>query len=362
VSAGPAAGTERDDASALPSRRVLVLRRAWRGFLRGRAYDSAAALTFFGALALLPAGLLAVTTVSLLDGRAQAVDDLTAIATTFAPDSAETVHDALGELLELDNPGLALLLGLVLTVWTVSGYAAAFGRAVDAVYESQEGRRWPLFRAEMLAVALVVVVLASIAAAILLLTPTASGDILARRGVDPVIETIWNVAKWPVLVVVLVVLIAVLYSAAPGVRLPRLRWLTLGSAMALGVWAVLTGLFALYVTLTGAYGHLYGRLGLLLAGLLWLYLSNAALLIGVQLDSELLRVRQLDEGIAAEEQIVVPLKRTERVLRLAAQRSEDIADAQRLRDAARDRADDDASPDAEVGTGSTVSPGSTRDR
>jgi membrane protein len=347
--------------SDAPSGRALVLRRAWRGFLRYRGYDAAAALTFFAALTALPAALLAVTLVSLLESRAKALDDLSAIAATFAPAAHDSIRDALGELLSIDNRGVALLIGLALTTWTVSGYAAAFGRAVDTVYGALEGRRWPLFRAEMLAVAVIVVVLGSAIAFGLLLTPTASDDILERRGVDPVVETIWNIGKWPVLAVLLVLLIGVLYYVAPGVRFPRLRWLTLGSALALGVWALLTAVFAVYVTLTGAYGHLYGRLGILLAALLWVYLSNLALLVGIQLDAELLRLRQLREGIAAEETVVLPLKHSARVLRLAQQRSDDIADAVRVRDAARaERATPADPPDG--GEQNPVSPGSARAR
>jgi membrane protein len=321
------------------SRRALVFRRAWRGFLRYRGYDAAAALTFFSCLTALPAALLAVTTVALLESRSRALDDLAAIVSTFAPGSRDSIRDALAELLALDNRGLALLIGLVLTIWTTSGYAAAFGRAVDTVYGAQEGRTWPVFRAQMLAVAVIVVLLGAGIAAGLLLTPTASDDILSRRGVDPVVETVWNIGKWPVLAVLLILLIGVLYYFAPGVRFPRLRWLSLGSAIALTVWIVLTALFAVYVTLTGAYGHLYGRLGLLLAALIWVYLSNLALLVGIQLDAELLRLRQLEEGVAAEENVVLPLKHSERVLRLAQQRSGDIADAVAVRDAARARVD-----------------------
>lgn len=345
-----------------PLPRGYVLRRAWRGFLRYRGYDAAAALTFFSALAVLPAALLTVTAVSLLESRSRALDDLATIAATFAPSARGSIRDGLGELLAIDNRGVALLIGLVLTVWTVSGYAAAFGRAVDTVYGALEGRRWPLFRAEMLAVAVVMVALGSAIALGLLLTPSASGDILQRRGVDPVAETVWNIGKWPVMAVLLVLLIGVLYYVAPGVRFPRLRWLSLGSALALGVWAILTALFATYVTLTGAYGHIYGRLGILLAALLWVYLSNLALLVGIQIDAEILRYRQLREGIAAEENVVLPLKHSDRVLRLARQRSDDIADAVRIRDAARAERQTPADPPDDGAPNPVVSPGSARVR
>lgn len=316
--------------------RRRILRRAWNAFLRHRGYDSAAALTFFSALAALPALLVTVGAFSLIGNRAAAILSLDTLMGTFVPDTGRaTVRDAIRELLSVNTSAAAFVVGLALTIWSVSGYTTAFGRAVDAVYDVQEGRPYWRFRGTMLIAAVPIVMLAGAAIAILLVTPTVAQQFADSAGLSSWTVRVWDIGKWPLLVVVLLALIGILYRVAPNVRFVPFRVLSAGTLLSLGIWALLTGAFSLYVVLTGSYGHFYGRLGILLVALLWVYLSNLAMMIGVQVDAELIRLRQLDEGRDAVDAILLPVKSTRRDFVLARRRDEDLAEARRIRDAAR---------------------------
>lgn len=306
--------------------------RAWHGFIRHRGIDAAAALTFFTALATLPAMLVLVSAFALFDDRDRSTKDLAAIAETILPDDAAAdIGRTLSELLSLQNPGLALGVGVALLLWTVSGYATAFGRAMNAVYEVEEGRPFWAFRGRMLLVAMLLVVLQTGIVAILLGTPAAADDILGRRGFAPVAATIWNIGKWPVLLVLAVLFIAVLYYFTPNVRHTRVRWASVGSLAAIAIWVVATLGFALYIAVAGHYDALYGSMGGVIIALLWGYLTNAALVCGAELDAEFVRLRQLARGEPAEEVVRLPLRDSRRNRMLARQRSADVEAARRIR-------------------------------
>jgi membrane protein len=308
------------------------VRRASHGFIRHRGIDAAAALTFFSALSFFPALLVLVSVFALVDDVDSAARDLAAIAATVLPDDAAADIDrGLRELLSLQNPGLALLAGVALLLWTVSGYATAFGRAVNTVYEVEEGRPFWAFRGRMLLVAVGLVLLATAMAAILLGTPAAADDILGRRGLAPVVATVWNVGKWPVLLAIVVLYIAVLYSATPNVRHTRVRWASVGSLAAIAIWVLATLGFALYIVVAGHYDALYGSLGGMVIALLWAYLTNAALVAGAELDAEFVRLRQLARGEPAEELVRLPLRDSRRNRMLARQRDADVEAARDIR-------------------------------
>lgn len=321
-----------------------AVRRAWHGFIRHRGIDAAAALTFFTALATLPALLVLVSAFAFFDDRERAAADLAAIASTVLPDDATLdVERGLRELLSLDNPALALIAGIVLLLWTVSGYATAFGRAMNTVYEVEEGRQFWTFRGRMLLVAIVLVVIQAGIVAILLGTPSAADDIFGRRGLAPVVTTAWNWGKWPLLLVLLVLFAAVLYYFTPNVRHTRVRWASVGSIAAIAIWVVATLGFALYIVIAGHYDALYGSLGGIVIALLWGYLTNAALIAGAELDAEFVRLRQLARGEPAEELVRLPLRDSSRNRMLARQRDSDVAAARRIRDSVDESNADDES-------------------
>ncbi len=314
----------------------LALRRAWHGFVRHRGIDAAAALTFYTTLAAFPTALAFASGFALAGNREGAVKDLVAIAGTLLPkDVARSLGDPITELLGLDNPGIALAAALVLLLWTASGYATAFGRAVNAVYEVQEGRPFWAFRARMLLVAALLVVLATAIVLGLLATPAATEDILGRRGLAPVVAMVWDGVRWPLLVVLALLFVASLYTLTPNVRHERVVWVSVGTLFAIGAWAVATGGYALYVMIVGAYGALYGSIGVLLVALLWGYITNLALVGGAELDAEFVRLRQLARGVDASEAVLVPVRDVSRDHWIARQRDQDVSDALAILDAAR---------------------------
>jgi membrane protein len=312
--------------------------RAWHGFIRHRGIDAAAALTFFTALAALPALLVLVSAFAFFDDRDRAAADLAAVAGTVLPDqAAQDVERGLRELLSLDSPVLALLAGIVLLLWTVSGYATAFGRAMNTVYEVEEGRQFWAFRGRMLLVAIGLVVLQSAIVAILLGTPAAAEDIFGRHGFAPIVTGAWNWGKWPLLLALLALTAAVLYYFTPNVRHTRVRWASVGSLSAIVIWIVATLGFAAYILIAGHYDALYGSLGGIVIALLWAYLTNAALVAGAELDVEFVRLRQLARGEPAEEDVRLPLRDTSRNRMLARQRARDVAAARRIRKSVDDQ-------------------------
>lgn len=294
----------------------LAVRRAWHGFVRHRGIDAAAALTFFSLLAALPLTLGVVSVFAIFDDRTRAVEDLVAVVDMVVPDQvAGDLEDVLRELLSLGNPYLALLLAIALGLWTLSGYATAFGRAMNTVYEVEEGRPIWSFRGRMLGVAAMLAALGA-AAVVLLLGPR-----------EPLI---WSIGRWPLLLVVAVLAVAVLYAFTPNVRRPY-RWVSVGSSVAIGFWILATLGVLLYAVVVD-HGRVYGSLGGVIVLLLWLYATNAALVAGAELDAEFTRLRQLADGADAAERIDLPRRDVRRIRTIMHRQMADVADSRDLRD------------------------------
>jgi membrane protein len=320
---------------------LLVLRRAVRGFVRQRGFDSAAALTFFSTLPIFPGALTVASSFALATDRRFAVDELLTIADEFVrADTVDTLRDPLESLLTLANPGIGLAIGLVLSVWTFSAYATAFGRAVNTAYAVEEGRRLWKFRGLMLVVSLAVLTAVAVIVGALLLTPKVSAAVARGAGLGEGWATAWSVGKWPLIAVLAVAIVAVLYYFTPNVRHERFRWVSYGAIVSILAWASATAGFALYVTTVSRYDRVYGWLGGAFVLLLWLYLTNLVLVFGAHLDAEIVRGRQLRAGIPAEEVIRLPARDTARTLVLARHLAEDQAASRRMReDAEREAAE-----------------------
>jgi membrane protein len=319
---------------ARASWRYAVMR-AWHGFVRHRGIDSAAALTFFATLALFPGALAVVSTFALATDRDSAVDGVLSVVGEFTRESTvETIRGPLESLLTISNPGFALAIGLVLLLWTLSAYATAFGRSINSTYEILEGRQFFKFRGLMMIVTLFLMVAFGCILAILVLTPRVADAIGENLGFAEPWVTAWNIGNWPVLLVLAMVVAAVLYYYTPNVRHLRLRWVSWGSILAILTWAVATVGFGVYVATVGQYERIYGWLGGGIVLLIWLYITNLVLVLGAEFDAEVVRLRQLSAGIAAEETVQLPLRDTRRNLKLARQRADDIREGQAIRDAA----------------------------
>jgi membrane protein len=286
-----------------------------------------------------PASLTVVSVFALIDDRARAISDILSIVSNVADaDVVDAVRDPIVQLLSIPNPGLALATGIVLTLWTMSNYVTAFGRAVNTAYEIDEGRQFLLLRALMLGVSAVLMVAIGLAVVLLLGTPRIVAAAAQTLRLPSAYAVLWDVARWPALVLLAILIVAILYYFSPNVRHLRIRWVTWGALLAIVVWVLATIGFAIYVLNVSHYNRVYGWLGGAIVLLLWLYISNLVVVFGAEVDAEIVRVRQLAAGIEAEDAIQLPLRSTYRTRVLNRHLEEDRARGRRLReDAARRR-------------------------
>jgi membrane protein len=194
-----------------------------------------------------------------------------------------------------------LVVGLLTALWSASGYIGAFMRAANVIWETPEGRPFLKLRPIQLAVTLAMVLMLALVAISLVMTGPVVEAVGDAIGVGSTATTIWDIAKWPVLVAVLVLMIGVLYHAAPNVKMPGFKWVTVGGMVALVVWIVASALFAFYVANFGSYDKTYGTLGGLISLLVWFWISNLALLFGLELNAERERSRELAAGVPRAE-------------------------------------------------------------
>jgi YihY family inner membrane protein len=257
--------------------------------------DWAAALTYYGVLSIFPAMLVIVSLVG-LGGKSVSQDLITHVG-TLAPGSVKQVlTNALTELQRgRAGASLAAVFGIAAAIWSASGYVAAFMRASNAIYDVPEGR--PIWKTLPLRVALTLVTLVLLAAsaiAVVISGPLAreAGDLL---GFGSVAVTVWGIAKWPVLLLVINFLFALLYWASPNAK-QGFRWVTPGGILALVLWLIASAGFALYVANFGSYNKTYGSLAGIIIFLVWLWISNIAILLGAELNAELERGRAIAAG------------------------------------------------------------------
>ncbi|QFG26699.1 YihY/virulence factor BrkB family protein [Actinomadura sp. WMMB 499] len=272
-------------------------RRTARGFKDDDLTDHAAALTYYAVLSIFP-GLLVVVSLVGLAGRS-ATDELISELGGMAPGAVrDLLISAIRQLQGAGGAGIVAVVSLAGAVWSASGYVGAFMRASNAVYDVPEGRPfWKMVPLRVGITVLTLVVLSASAVAVVVSGPLARevGDML---GLGSAAVTAWQVAKWPVLLVMISLLFSLLYWAAPNVR-RRFRWVTPGSVVAVLVWLAASGLFALYVAGFAGYNKTYGSLAGVIVFLVWLWIGNLAILLGAELNSELERGRAVQAGAPA---------------------------------------------------------------
>lgn len=311
---------------------VYVARRTVREFQADGGQDLAAALTFYALLAAAPATVALVSLLGFVGDPRTAIDDTLDTLRDFAPpQTLDQVEAFIRPIAGSTGSGWAFVVGLVLALWSASGFVGAFGRAMNRVYGVPEGRPvWKLRPWLLVVTAVVFVVVVAIIAAMVLSGSIARqvGDLV---GLSSTAVTVWNVVKWPVVVVLAVVLVALLYWATPNVRQSRFRWLSPGALVALVVAAVATLAFGFYVSHAGSYNATYGTLAGLFILLLWIYLLSMVLILGAELDAELERGRELRAGVAAEERVQLPLRDSRASDKQAAKRAKDVEQARELR-------------------------------
>jgi membrane protein len=329
-----------DDPTDLEKRTWLyVMRRVRREFTEDQCTDLAAALTYYGVLAIFPAAIALSAILGLVgqnpEKSVQTVLDM--LSPLVSEQTLGTIEEPLLELAASPSAGWALILGLAGALWAASGYVGAFGRAMNRIYEIGEGRPFWKLRPLMLVITLVVIVMVALVMVMLVVSGPLAESIGDQIGLGAEAVQAWNIAKWPVMVLVVVLIVALLYYATPNVQQPKFRWISPGAVVAIVIWMLAAAGFAFYVSNFASYNKTYGSLAGVVVGLVFLWITNLALLLGAELDSELERGRQLQAGIAAESEIQLPARDTRNIEKAAEKQATDEAKGRRIRQRAGKR-------------------------
>lgn len=311
---------------------LYTLRLTVREFVDDECPDLAAALTYFAVLALFPAAIALLSLVGLVGQSDETVNTLlTMLRDLGAGGAADTLEPTLRELSQSGGAGLGLIIGLAAALWSASGYVNAFGRGMNRIYEVDEGRPIWKLRPTMLLLTAVLIVLAALVAVGLVVTGPAAEVVGDAIGLGSAAVTAWNIAKWPVMLAVVILIVALLYYGSPNIKQPKFKWISVGACVAILVWVLASAGFGFYVANFSNYNKTYGSLAGVVVFLLWLWLTNLALLFGAELDAELERARQLQAGMPAEESIQLPPRDTTKSEKAAKKREKDVDRARNLR-------------------------------
>ena len=286
-----------------------ALKRTVHEFRDDNLTDWAAALTYYSVLAIFPALVALVSVLGLFGDPKGTTDTITEIVSELGPESAaDTFNDPIQSITaDRGRAGVLFVVGIVGALYSASGYIGAFMRASNAIYEVEEGRPFWKRRPLQMAVTLVMVMLVALVALALVLSGPVAEAVGGAVGLSGTAVTVYGLAKWPVLALVVILLLALLYYVSPNVQLPAFKWITPGSVLAL-VLAILASVgFAFYVANFGSYDKTYGTLGGVVSFLVWLWIVNIAVLLGAELNAELERGRELEAGVpGADEELQLP--------------------------------------------------------
>ncbi|WP_405162156.1 YihY/virulence factor BrkB family protein [Nocardia sp. NBC_01499] len=311
-----------------------VLRRTVTELLNDNLTDWAAALTYYSVLSIFP-GLIVLTAI---------LGALGSSATQSLIDTIKEIGPGSGTALLVDSinqlqgsrhlAGPLAIIGLGTALWTASGYIAAFMRAANTIYDVEEGRPiWKTVPVRISLTAAMVVLLA-----VCVIGVVATGTVAERLGrwigVGSAGVLVWDIAKWPVLAVLVSLAFALLYWAAPNAQQPGFRWLSPGSVLAVLLWIAASAGFAVYVANFGSYNKVYGSLGGVAVFLVWLWISNVAVLLGAEFDAELARGRRIEQGLPPDQEPFLPPRDTRAMSDVDAEKH---SDAGVIDDSAADR-------------------------
>ena len=297
----------RDDQSDLPKPAWGgVLRRTGREFTADNLTDWAAALTYYGILSVFPALIALVSILGLIGNSATKplLDNLGG----FAPGPAHQIlENALKGLTQSrGGAGILFVVGLVGALWAASGYIGGFIRASNVIWDVEEGR--PIWKTIPLRIAITIamLILLAVTAVAVVVTGPLADKVGKLIGLGSAAVTAWDIAKWPVLIVIVALMFSILYYAAPNVRQPSFRWLTPGAILAVVAWMIASAAFGIYVANFGSYNKTYGSLGAIVIFLVWLWLTNVAILLGAELNAEIARGRQMEAGHPEDREPFLP--------------------------------------------------------
>jgi len=275
-----------------------TIKRTATEFQEDNLSDWAAALTYYGLLSLFPALIAMVSLIGIFGDPKSTTQSLTEIIAELGPTSAaETFKGPIESITRSSGTaGIALVLGIAAALWSASGYTGAFMRASNIIYETPEGRPFWKLRPQQILVTFLMIVMMTLLAVSLVLTGPVVAAVAEPLGIGSTAVDVWNIAKWPAMVLVFLLMLGLLYYASPNVKLRGFKWVTPGSLVAIAIWIVASALFAFYVSNFGSYDKTYGTLGGMIALLVWFWISNLAILFGHQLNAERERSLEIAEG------------------------------------------------------------------
>jgi membrane protein len=310
----------------------FAIKRALAEFSDDQCTDLAAALTYYSVLSLFPAAIAVISLLGVFGQGPSTINALLGIAQDVgAGGITSSIRGPLQQLSQSQGAGLGLVLGLLTALWSASGYVGAFGRAMNRIYEIGEGRPFYKLRPLQILITLIAVILIALVAVALVVSGPLASAIGKAVGLSNTLLTVWSIAKWPVLALIVVLIIAILYYATPNVKQPKFRWMSLGAFTALIVWVVASALFGFYVANFSSYNKTYGTLAGVIVFLLWLWITNLALLFGAEVDSEIERSRQLQAGMAAEDDLQLPPRDDKGLLKKAEKEEKAREEAREIR-------------------------------
>ncbi len=310
-----------------------VLKRTLREFGRDKCTTLAAALTYYAVLAIFPALLALISLIGLFGQAEETTQTLLQIVESVADSStADTLRQPIEQLASAPGAGLALAIGILGAIWSASGYVNAFSQAMNQVYEIDEGRPFWKLRPTVLLITVVLLIIAVLIVLLLVVSGPVAEAIGGAIGLGEVALTVWNIAKWPVIAILAIVMVAILYYGTPNVKQPKFRWMTLGAFIALVVMALATVAFFFYVSNFANYQKTYGSIAGVIIMLLWLWIANLSLLFGAEFDAEMERGRQLQGGIEAEDSLQLPPRDTTASEKKQAKERDDIESGRSLRE------------------------------
>src|SRR3954470_18494978 len=296
-------------------------RESWTGTLKRTASEFredklnhwGAALTYYAVLSLFPAVLVLVSLVGLFADPVRVTKVLTDTVSQLGPASAaKTFQGPINAITaHRGTAGVMFVVGVLTALWAASGYVSAFADACNTIYEVDEGRPFWRRKPLQLVVTLVIILLAALVVLGLILSGPIVSALGSALGISGTVLTIWRFAKWPAMLVLVLVIFGVQYYTGPNARVTGVRWVTGGAVLALGVWLFASVALALYASHFGSYNATYGALGGVVVFLTWLWITNMAILLGAELNAEMERARQLETGVSGAERALKLRERQE---------------------------------------------------
>jgi membrane protein len=290
-----------------------TLKRTVAEFSEDELTDRAAALTYYGVLSIFPALIAMVAIVGLVMQPQTVTNALTDVVSSIGPASAvETFKGPIEQVTRSSGTaGIMLIVGIAGALWTASGYVGAFMRASNVIYEVEEGRSIVKLRPLQMLVTLVLIIMLALVLVALVLTGPLAEAVGSAIGLGSTAVTVWDIAKWPVLLGVVMAMVGLLYYASPNAKLRGFKSILPGAVLAVVVWLLASLVFAFYVANFGSYNKTYGALGGVVIFLVWLWLTNVAVLLGAELNAERERSAQLAEGVHGAERELQVEERSE---------------------------------------------------